>query len=49
MPKHKKTHCRKTKPRRKKVVRKDGKRYYRTAKGHLSKLKGNRKPPRIKC
>ena len=33
--------------RRKKVVRKKGKRYYRTKSGYV-KLRGNQKPPRIK-
>ena len=34
--------------RRKKVVRKNGKRYYRAGKSGLVRLKGNKKPPRVK-
>ena len=34
--------------RRKKVIRKNGKRYYRAGKSGLVRLKGNEKPPRVR-
>ena len=34
--------------RRKKVIRKDGKRYYRAGKSGLVRLKGGKKPPRVR-
>ena len=37
---------RKRKGKRKKVIRKDGKRYYRAGKAGLVRLKGGKKPPR---
>ena len=41
--------CRKRKAgRRKKVIRKHGKRYYRAGKSGLVRLKGSKKAPRIR-
>jgi hypothetical protein len=40
MPCHKKKHGK-----RKKVIRKDGKRYYRAGKSGLTRLRGGKKPP----
>ena len=34
--------------RRKKVIRKDGKRYYRAGKSGLVRLKNGKKPPRVR-
>ena len=41
-------HCKKGKKQkpRKKVIRKNGKRYYRAGKSGLVRLKGGKKPPR---
>ena len=39
-------HKRKRKGGRKKVYRKKGKRYYKSKKGRLVRLKGGKKPPR---
>ena len=33
---------------RKKVIRKNGKRYYRMGKSGLKRLKGGKKPPKVK-
>jgi hypothetical protein len=45
---HKKKKGGKRCARRKKIVRKDGKRYYRAGKSGLVRLKGNKKAPRIR-
>ena len=39
-------HHKKKGGKRKKVIRKDGKRYYRAGKSGLVRLKGGKKPPR---
>ena len=44
--KHVKGHKKGTCGKRKKVIRKDGKRYYRAGKSGLVRLKGGKKPPR---
>ena len=45
MPCHK-GHRKKKGGKRKKVIRKNGKRYYRAGKSGLVRLKGSKKPPR---
>ena len=42
-------HRRKKVCKRKKVIRKNGKRYYRAGKSGLVRLKGRKKPPRTRC
>ena len=42
-------HRRKKHCKRKKVIRKNGKRYYRQGKSGLKRLRGNAKPPKRRC
>ena len=48
MPCRKKVKGGKRCARRKKVIRKDGKRYYRAGKSGLVRLKGKKKAPRVR-